>query len=73
MSDQDVKVMVKRFESMKTIRNQWDALWQDLKDYVRPSTVDFTATTERGESQVDKIYDGTALWALEQLAAGLNS
>lgn len=73
MSDANVKEIMLRFDSMKAVRSEWESLWQDIKDYVRPNTSDFHQVNERGESQVDKIYDSTALWALEQLAAGLNS
>lgn len=63
----------RRFEQMSQGRSIWEGLWQDLKDYVRPSTDDFYRYTTKGKSQVDKIFDGTAMWALDQLAAGLNS
>jgi hypothetical protein len=73
MARNDGRHIVQRFNEMKSGRLIWEGLWQDLKDYVRPSTDDFYRYTSKGKSQVDKIFDGTALWALGQLAAGLNS
>jgi hypothetical protein len=73
MSDKKAKDIIRRFEQMKRIRDQWESLWQDVKDYVRPVTNDFNYQSVRGERQTDKIFDSTAPWSLEQLAAGLNS
>jgi len=73
MAQNNARHIVHRFDEMKNGRWMWEGLWQDLKDYVRPSTDDFYRYTSKGKSQVDKIFDGTALWALGQLSAGLNS
>lgn len=54
-------------------RAQWDAIWQELKDLVRPDTSDFTAGHNRAADARRRIFDGTAPWALEQLSAGLHS
>ena len=55
-------------------RSQWDALWQEIKDLVRPDTSDFGTTGgARASESRRKIFDGTAPWALEQLSAGLHS
>jgi len=45
--------------------------WQDIKDLVRINAKDIYGTTMQGEYMADSVYDGTAIWALEQLAAAL--
>lgn len=54
-------------------RAQWDAVWQELKDLVRPDTTDFSGGAGRAADARRRIFDGTAPWALEQLSAGLHS
>ncbi len=58
---------------MVRARSDWDSLWQELKDLVRPDTADFGVSGSRTADVRRKIYDGTAPWALEQLSAGLHS
>lgn len=40
---------------------------------MRPTTSDFNRTTVPGDRRTEQIFDGTAPWALEQLAASLDS
>jgi len=68
-----VKIRSKRKEAMKNGRSQWDAQWQSLKDLVRPASPDFYNSQQRGEAVQNLIYDGTAGWAAEQLASGLQA
>lgn len=59
---------------MQRERSLWDPVWQELKELVRPDTTDFGSSgTQLAQAARRKIYDGTAPWALEQLAAGLHS
>lgn len=52
----------------------WDPVWQELKELVRPDTTDFGSSGQNRAAEARrKIYDGTAPWALTQLAAGLHS
>jgi hypothetical protein len=63
-----------RNERLKTdTSGHWNALWQDIKDLVRPGTSDFNRTRFAGAPNTDRIFDGTAPWALEQFASGLHS
>jgi len=58
---------------MVRARNGWDSIFQELKDLVRPDTADFGGGGINAADARRRIYDGTAPWALEQLAAGLHS
>lgn len=51
----------------------WEPRWQDIRDYVRPNTHDFTRFTQPGLIRTEKIYDGTAMQACSGLAAGIHS
>jgi hypothetical protein len=63
----------RNYEDLKSERYAWDSHWQDVRDLVRISTTSFTYKDNSGERRTENIFDGTAPWALEQLAAGLNS
>ena len=56
------------YEQAKSRRNAWEALWKDCYDYALPQReMDGTI----GSNRTDHIYDGTAMDAVEQLAASL--
>lgn len=60
---------------MRADRTREETTFQILKDLVRPDTTDFSARRTYNQS-VDarrKMFDGTAPWALSQLASGLHS
>lgn len=58
---------------MRRERSSWETLWQELKELVRPDTADFANSGARAIDSRRRLYDGTAPWALDQLAAGLHS
>nr|WP_253307814.1 portal protein [Rickettsia endosymbiont of Ceutorhynchus assimilis] len=53
---------IEYFETIKTKREKWGTVWDELKKYVCPQT---TSNKE--------IFDSTAIWSREQLASGLQS
>lgn len=64
---------IRRFDSIRSQRYTWESHWRDIRMLVRTnSTTDGTAA-QQGMKLSENIYDGTAPWALEQLAAALNS
>jgi hypothetical protein len=62
-----------RFERMTSKRATWESHWQDIKDYVNPDASDIRGIVTAGQSETEHMYDGTAPWALEQLASALQS
>ena len=50
------------FDSLKSKREKWNNIWDELKKYVCPQT----------ESNKN-IFDSTSIWSREQLASGLQS
>ena len=72
MQDPRIDEYTKRLEGMKTSRGPYEAVWRDATKYVLPNRGDFTTgPTSKGHARTEYIYDGTAPWANEQLAAGL--
>ncbi|MHB8413994.1 MAG: portal protein [Acidiferrobacteraceae bacterium] len=63
----------RRFGELRQFRFNWDWLWQRVSDYVIPRRGDFTVTRYPGQRRDYEIYDTTATWALNQLAAGLHT
>lgn len=54
-------------------RSVWDAQFQDVVDYCRPNAGDFQGQKSPGDDRYRKIYDATAVDALEEFSSGLNA
>jgi hypothetical protein len=67
----DYTPLLRRFEMAKNRRSAWESSWQDCYDYTLPQRGDFTRILQPGQSRHDRIYDGTAIDAVDQLAASL--
>ena len=63
--------LLRRHERLKSERSVWETHWQTLAELVRPLRAEFNTTRTPGETRADRIYDGTAPLASENLAAGL--
>ncbi len=61
----------RRYDSAKVRRGQWESLWRDAYEYALPQRQGFGAAIRPGENRMERLYDGTALDAVEQLAASL--
>ncbi|WP_341758140.1 portal protein [Candidatus Tisiphia endosymbiont of Ditula angustiorana] len=62
MHDNDVNKKIEYFDNLKTKREKWNQIWDELKKYVCPQT------------ETNKvIFDSTSIWSREQLASGLQS
>lgn len=66
------KMILERFASLRTERQNWESHWQDVADYMLPRKADITKKRTRGDKRHELIYDGTATHALELLAASLH-
>jgi hypothetical protein len=63
--------LIERYENAKSKRSGWETHWQECYDYALPQRNGFNSTTQSGGKRVDKLYDATALDAVDQLAASL--
>lgn len=63
--------ILERYERAKSRRSNWESQWQDCYDYALPQRGNFTRTPIAGEKRSTDLYDGTAMDAVDQLAASL--
>lgn len=65
------KAAVERFQKAKDRRATWESHWQECYDYALPQRGDVIRMTQPGAKRTDKLFDGTAPDAVDQLAASL--
>lgn len=71
---EDVKKLRARFRALQEERNPFEAVYQDLVDYILPTAGRFDSAESRFDgSMYDNIYDATATDAVGVLAAGMLS
>lgn len=63
--------VVGRYRQAKERRSTWESHWQECYDYALPQRDGITRHGIPGEKKTDKLFDGTAPDAVEQLAASL--
>lgn len=68
---QDLGVIIDRFNLAKSRRSNWESHWQECYDYALPQRGNFTQSDIAGERKNQHLYDGTAMDAVDQLAASL--
>ena len=66
------KNLFKRFDKLKSQRQNWEAHWQEVADYMMPRKADVTKTRSKGNKRTELIFDSSPLQALELLAASLH-
>ncbi len=69
--ERDFTPLLRRYEQAKSRRQNWESHWQDCYDYALPQRSGFTSVNIPGARRTEKLYDGTALDAVDQLAASL--
>lgn len=67
----DYTHLVRRADQAKQRRSNWESTWQECYDYALPQCGDFTRINQPGRIRTERLYDGTALDAVDQLAASL--
>lgn len=73
VSEKRVRFHLQRQQKLKSKRQNWDNLWQDLSDYFCPGRITSIRREEEGARKAQKIYDNTGADAAQKLAAGLYS
>lgn len=67
----DYTHLLRRYEQAKARRTTWENTWQECYDYALPHSGEFTKTSQAGSIRTDRLYDGTAMDAIDQLSASL--
>lgn len=68
-----VEAVLGRYERAKSRRSSWEAHWRECYDYAMPQRDGALSGTTPGAKKTDKLFDGTAPDAVDQLAASLMS
>ena len=67
------EALLERYRVARDRRAVWESHWQDCYDHALPNGRPFRGDGTPGERRVDRLFDGTAPDAVEQLAASLLS
>jgi len=68
----DIAALDRRYKTLSDQRKNWESHWQQLADYMLPRRADITKKRSEGDKRTELIFDGTALHAVELLAASLH-
>lgn len=60
-----------RYARAKSYRRNWESHWDECYDYALPQRSDTSGFASTGGSRVKNLFDGTAMDAVDQLAASL--
>lgn len=69
----DPAILLGRFRKAKSRRAVWEAHWQECYDFALPLRDAVLTAGVAGEKKADRLFDGTAPDAVDQLAASLLS
>ena len=73
MSKAQVHGLLNKFSEANARASSWDSHWRDVRRLVRIDTKEIQGKESKGNKRGLDVYDGTAIWAMEQLAAALQS
>ncbi len=63
--------LIKLWDQLKGDRGSEESLWQELYEYMLPRKADITNTPVRGNKKGTKVFDSTAVYSVQLLAASL--
>ena len=66
------KKLLKRFDRLKSNRQNWESHWQEVADYMQPRKADVTKTRSKGDKRTELVFDSSPMQAVELLAASLH-
>ena len=55
------KSLLKRFDRLKSQRQNWETHWQEVADYMQPRKADVTKLRSRGDKRTELIFDCSCL------------
>jgi hypothetical protein len=70
MSNEEHAALLRRYDAAKGQRSAWETLWQDCYDFALPQRANFRGNSPANRRS-ERLYDGTAMDAVDQLAASL--
>ncbi len=70
---EEAQRLLERYRAARERRTVWESHWQECYDHALPNGQPFRGVGTPGDRRVDRLFDGTAPDAVEQLAASLLS
>ncbi len=70
---QRIEDILRRLETAKSLRSNWDRTFQDIADRILPQAAEFQSKRADGEDRTDLMYDATAALALQKYVAAIES
>lgn len=72
MTKKEVEQCLERFNQKKSDRSQSESVWEEIRDYMLPNRPSFLSDTTKGAKTMSKIFDGTAIDAINVCKAGIS-
>jgi len=66
------KSLLRRYDRLKSQRQNWETHWQEVADYMQPRKADVTKLRSKGDKRTELIFDSSPLQAVELLASSLH-
>ncbi|MDA9796234.1 portal protein [Candidatus Pelagibacter ubique] len=66
------KILLSRFDRLKSQRQNWESHWQEVADYMQPRKADVTKSRSKGDKRTELIFDSSPLQSVELLSASLH-
>ncbi len=61
----------KRFDQLQKDRGVWESHWEEIAERVLPRSAEFTGERTPGDKRTQKLYDATAVLALERFSSAV--
>ncbi|MCK5296781.1 MAG: phage tail protein, partial [Alphaproteobacteria bacterium] len=71
--DEKIEVLIRRYNKAKERRSSWESHWRECYEYALPQRGGVLSSESIGGKKTDKLFDGTAPDAVDQLSASLLS
>ena len=65
------KMVIERYNSLKSQRKNWEEHWQEIADYFLPRKNNITEKQTKGNKRHDLIFDGTSFGILTSSSESL--
>lgn len=69
----DVEEILRKFDSVKGTRANWESHWEEIAERVLPRQTGFLGDRTAGEKKTQKVFDSRPMIALERFAAVMDS
>ena len=73
MMDDKARDAIAMWDRLDGERGTFKSHWQQCANYILPNRADYIVQHSPGQKRMQWVYEGTAVWACEQFAAGLHS